>query len=58
MKKLLFRMDNNVKQKCQIPWVKDTGGERNHEKVVEGGPSNVHQDAPEGHMAAKKENEA
>jgi hypothetical protein len=41
-----------------MPWVETTSGEGYHQKVVEGGPSNVHQNAPEGHMAAKKENEA
>ena len=39
-------------QQCQIPWVEDTGGERNHEKVVEGGPRDVHQNASEGYVAA------
>jgi hypothetical protein len=43
----------SVWRNCCIPGVEDASGEGNHEKVVESGPGDVHQDAPEGHMAAK-----
>lgn len=34
-----------------VAWVQRAGGEGNHEKIVQCGPRNVHQNASEGHMA-------
>lgn len=44
-----------MRRECCEPWVKHASGEGDHEKVVQGGPRDVHQNASESYVAANKE---